>query len=240
MRDTYQEQLSALGDTLADMCWQVAVAMEHATRALLEADLQLAEQVIAEDLRIDDLRASAEEKAFGLLALQAPVATDLRVVIAGIHSAGDIERDALLGPILAPQPHRRLIFDLRPIDFHHAVGIRVNMHLLALQYSPGSIGDFELHVAIGRDAVEVFRLEREEIVDVRLEKRFQMPSGHRFGVFFDGFNLTNSNAAEAMDDVTGRRTTTLPSGERVEFAQFMRPTAILNPRVYRFGVKYDF
>ena len=46
--------------------------MEHATQALLEADLQLAEQVIAEDLRIDDLRASAEEKAFGLLALQQP------------------------------------------------------------------------------------------------------------------------------------------------------------------------
>ena len=61
-------------------------------RALLEADLQLAEQVIADDVRIDDLRAAAEEKAFGLLALQAPVATDLRVVISAIHGAGDIER----------------------------------------------------------------------------------------------------------------------------------------------------
>ncbi len=83
-----------------------------------------------------------------------------------------------------------------------------------------------------------YRVDNPTIVDVRLEKRFQVLSGHRLGVFFDGFNLTNSNAAEAMDDVTGRRTTTLPSGERVEFAQFMRPTAILNPRVYRFGVKY--
>jgi phosphate transport system protein len=107
MRDTYQEQLSALGDTLADMCWQVAAAMEHATRALLEADLQLAEQVIAEDLRIDEVRAAAEEKAFGLLALQQPVATDLRVVIAGIHGAGDIERMGDLALHVARAARRR-------------------------------------------------------------------------------------------------------------------------------------
>ena len=81
-----------LADALADMCQQSAVAMAHATRALLEADLHLAEQVIADDARIDDLRVAAEEKAFGLLALQAPVATDLRVVISAIHGAGDIER----------------------------------------------------------------------------------------------------------------------------------------------------
>ena len=92
MRDEYQEQLTTLADALADMCLEVATAMEDATRALLEADLQLAEQVIAEDARIDELRTTAEEKAFGLLALQAPVATDLRVVISAIHGAGDIER----------------------------------------------------------------------------------------------------------------------------------------------------
>ena len=107
MRDAYQEQLLALGDALADMCCQVASAMEHATRALLEADLQLAEQVIAEDLRIDDLRASAEETAFGLLALQQPVATDLRVLIAGIHGAGDIERMGDLALHVARAARRR-------------------------------------------------------------------------------------------------------------------------------------
>ena len=72
MRDLYQEQLTDLADALADMCLQVAAAMERATRALLEVDLQLAEQVITEDLQIDDLRADAEEKAFGLLLLQTP------------------------------------------------------------------------------------------------------------------------------------------------------------------------
>jgi hypothetical protein len=41
-----------------------------------------------------------------------------------------------------------------------------------------------------------YRVDNPTILDVRLEKRFRMGNGHRFGVFLDGFNLTNSNAAE--------------------------------------------
>ena len=107
MRDVYQDQLTGLADALADMCQQTAVAMEHATHALLHADLQLAEQVIADDAGIDELRAAAEEKAFGLLALQAPVATDLRVVISAIHGAGDIERMGDLALHVAQAARRR-------------------------------------------------------------------------------------------------------------------------------------
>ena len=107
MRDVYQDQLTGLADALADMCQQTAVAMEHATQALLKADLQLAEQVIADDAGIDELRVAAEEKAFGLLALQAPVATDLRVVISAIHGAGDIERMGDLALHVAQAARRR-------------------------------------------------------------------------------------------------------------------------------------
>jgi phosphate transport system protein len=56
---------------------------------------------------IDDLRTDAEEKAFGLLALQSPVATDLRVVIAAIHGAGDIERMGDLALHVAQAARRR-------------------------------------------------------------------------------------------------------------------------------------
>jgi hypothetical protein len=84
-----------------------------------------------------------------------------------------------------------------------------------------------------------YRVDNPTIVDVRLEKRFRIQNGHRLGVFLDGFNLTNSNAAEAADDITGRRTA-IVDGASVPYPQFLRPTAILNPRVYRFGVKYAF
>jgi phosphate transport system protein len=107
MRDVYQEQLDKLADALACMCTQVADAMEKATRSLLEVDLQLAEEVISEDLHIDEVRASAEEKAFALLALQAPVATDLRIVVSAIHAAGDLERMGDLALHVAQAARRR-------------------------------------------------------------------------------------------------------------------------------------
>ncbi len=107
MRDHYQEQLENLAGELADMCGQVAVAMEKATRALLESDLQLAEQVISDDARVDDARAAVEEKAFALLALQAPVATDLRIVVSAIHGASDLERMGDLALHVAQTARRR-------------------------------------------------------------------------------------------------------------------------------------
>ncbi|MGD9527731.1 phosphate signaling complex protein PhoU [Pseudonocardia sp.] len=107
MRDVYLAQLDRLADTLAGMCDRVAEAMQHATQALLNADLQLAEQVISDDVGTDELRAAAEEQAFALLALQAPVATDLRVVVSAIHAAGDIERMGDLALHVAQAARRR-------------------------------------------------------------------------------------------------------------------------------------
>ncbi len=107
MRDAYQDQLDELATSLAGMCEEVAEALAKATRALLEVDLQLAEEVIAEDIRVDELRDRAEEQAFALLALQAPVATDLRIVVAAIHGAGDIERMGDLALHVARAARRR-------------------------------------------------------------------------------------------------------------------------------------
>jgi phosphate transport system protein len=107
MRDAYQEQLDQLAEVLATMCGAVAEAMARATQSLLEVDLQLAEQVISDDVHIDDLRASAEERAFALLALQAPVATDLRIVVSAIHGASDVERMGDLALHVAQAARRR-------------------------------------------------------------------------------------------------------------------------------------
>jgi phosphate transport system protein len=116
MRDVYQEQLDELAAALAGMCTQVADAMGKATRALLEVDLQLAEEVISEDIRVDEIRAQAEEKAFALLALQAPVATDLRIVVSAIHGAGDIERMGDLALHVAQAARRRHPLPVLPTE----------------------------------------------------------------------------------------------------------------------------
>ena len=78
MRTAYHEQLDALTNQLAEMCRMSGVAMERATQALLQADLVLAEQVIGDHGKLSTASARAEEGAFVLLALQAPVAGDLR------------------------------------------------------------------------------------------------------------------------------------------------------------------
>jgi phosphate transport system protein len=81
--------------------------MERATQALLEVDLSLAEQVISDDAKVDDARALCEEQAYALLALQAPVATDLRTVLAAIHAAESLERMGDLALHVAKAARRR-------------------------------------------------------------------------------------------------------------------------------------
>lgn len=107
MREAYRVELDELAGELAGMCSMVATAMELATRSLLEADLGLAEQVIGDDAKVDDARSSCEEHAYALLALQAPVATDLRTVLAAIHAAESLERMGDLALHVAKAARRR-------------------------------------------------------------------------------------------------------------------------------------
>ncbi len=107
MRTAYTEKLGALSDELAEMSLLAGEAMKKSTTALLEGDLDLAEEVISSDSKIDALRSSVEEQCFGLLALQAPVAGDLRSIVASIHSAGDLERMGDLALHVAKAARRR-------------------------------------------------------------------------------------------------------------------------------------
>lgn len=67
-------------------------AIGLATEALLKADLVLAERVITGQADVIAVNTGVEETAFALLALQAPVATDLRAVVSAIRIAGDAQR----------------------------------------------------------------------------------------------------------------------------------------------------
>ncbi|MGZ5391184.1 MAG: phosphate signaling complex protein PhoU [Mycobacterium sp.] len=92
MRTAYHEQLDEMRARLVEMCGLAAAAMERATRALLDADLSLAEQVIADHEHIAAISLRAEAAALRLLALQQPVAGDLRSIVGSIHIGADIER----------------------------------------------------------------------------------------------------------------------------------------------------
>jgi phosphate transport system protein len=85
-------QLAALSTLLGDMCAAAAQALSRATVALLDGRPRLAHQVVAHDAEIDALRARVEEVACDALLFHAPVAGDLRAVVAAIRAAGDVER----------------------------------------------------------------------------------------------------------------------------------------------------
>jgi phosphate transport system protein len=92
MRDTYHEELDAISASLVEMTNLVGSAMSRATTALLDADLTLAEMVIANDESVDALYRETEARAFDLLARQQPVASDLRVLVTSLRMVADLER----------------------------------------------------------------------------------------------------------------------------------------------------
>jgi phosphate transport system protein len=92
MRTAYHDQLDNIVDDLVRLTGMVQDATSQATTALLNADAGIAEQVLAGDHAIDALRNDIESRAFELLALQQPVAGDLRMLIAAVRMVADLER----------------------------------------------------------------------------------------------------------------------------------------------------
>jgi phosphate transport system protein len=92
MRDAFHDDLDAIGSSLAQMSELVSRAMLRATKALLEADLSLAEEVIAEDDLIDGLHHDLDARILNLMARQQPVAGDLRRLVTSIRMSADLER----------------------------------------------------------------------------------------------------------------------------------------------------
>ncbi|OBH15347.1 MULTISPECIES: phosphate signaling complex protein PhoU [unclassified Mycobacterium] len=118
MRSAYHHQLAELTVQLGEMCGLANDAMRRATDALLEADLDAAEQVIREHDRMVEMRAQTEREAFALLALQQPVAGELRAIFSAIQIIADIERMGALAVHIAKiarreHPNRILPDDLR-------------------------------------------------------------------------------------------------------------------------------
>ena len=101
MRETFHTELDKLIADLAAMARLAGQMMTNASTALQQADLGLAELVIAGEDEITTLCDDMDQRCANLLALQAPVATDLRVVIAAMHAVGDVGRMGILAQHIA-------------------------------------------------------------------------------------------------------------------------------------------
>jgi phosphate transport system protein len=88
----FHEQLDTLKQRLLDMSVRAEALVELAVQALLEQDLGMAEAVIEGDHELDQLEIEIEQMAIALLALQQPMARDLRFIIGAIKVSSDLER----------------------------------------------------------------------------------------------------------------------------------------------------
>lgn len=92
MRDAFHEDLDSINQTLVDMSNLVAGAMGRATTALLTANLEVAEEVIADDDRVDAIQHELDNKTLDVMARQQPVASDLRNLVTSLRMSADFER----------------------------------------------------------------------------------------------------------------------------------------------------
>jgi phosphate transport system protein len=94
LRTSFHEQLGEIRTGIARLSAGVTELVPRATEILLDGDLEGAEYVILGDDEYDARSLDLEERCFSLIALQAPVASDLRELVSAIKIIADVERSA--------------------------------------------------------------------------------------------------------------------------------------------------
>ncbi|MDX6273215.1 MAG: phosphate transport system protein [Frankiales bacterium] len=163
MRDAYRSDLDAITDALVEMTRLVGSAMARATTALLDADLALAESVIAADDQVDALYRQVEEQALDLLARQSPVAGDLRTVVTSLRIVADLERMGDLADHVASVARRRFPASAVPAELRGTV-LEMGQVAQRIVTKAGS-------VIASRDVDSAAELERDDDAMDSLHKR---------------------------------------------------------------------
>jgi phosphate transport system protein len=154
MRTACHDQLAALTALLGEMCRRAGAAMEDATQALLQADLVLAEQVITSHAQMKAMSANAQESAFVLLALQAPVAGELRATVGALQTSADAERMGGLALHVAKLARRR-----HPM---HALPEEVNGYFAEMGEVAVALSNNAQEVLLSGDAEKAARIDDED------------------------------------------------------------------------------
>ena len=88
----FDEDITRLRGLIAEMGGLAEVAIQEAMQALVSGDEELARQVVERDAKLDKLESEVDELAVRVIALRAPMADDLREVIAALKIGGVVER----------------------------------------------------------------------------------------------------------------------------------------------------
>jgi phosphate transport system protein len=92
VRRAFDEALNATKDDVLRLGAMVERALERSGHALLERDVDLADQVRREDAQVNELQRSINTGITTLIATQAPVARDVRELLSLYHASAELER----------------------------------------------------------------------------------------------------------------------------------------------------
>lgn len=101
MRQVFQQELRDIQNNLVELAQLVVTAIENATCAFAKSDVALAEKVIEHDAEVDRLASDLDEQVTKVLALQQPVARDLRLMVGALRMSASLERMADLAQHIA-------------------------------------------------------------------------------------------------------------------------------------------
>jgi len=91
-RTAFHKKLREIQDDILAMGSMVGKAVLRSIEALKNRDMQLAQQIIADDRKINQKRFEIEEKCVELIATQQPMASDLRIILAVLNIIAEVER----------------------------------------------------------------------------------------------------------------------------------------------------
>jgi phosphate transport system protein len=170
MRTAYHEQLDDLAARLGEMCGLAGAAMKRATQALLETDVAAAEEVISDHGQIVAMRAQFEKEGFALLALQQPVASELRAIFSSMQIIADAERMGALAVHVAKIARREYPGQVLPEDVRRCFA---EMGKVAI-----ALGDSAKQALLSRDPQQAAQLHEQ---DKAMDELYE----HLFGVLLD-------------------------------------------------------
>lgn len=194
MREVFQQELHEVQDRLVRISELVEVAIRDATLAFRKSDVALAESVIDKDSEIDALADGLDELAIAILARQAPVARDLRLIVSTLRMSASLERMGDIAEHIAqlaryrfpdkviPKALRETFNEMGEIDVKMA-GLLTQLLRDEDRSIVAQIRDLddkldELHASVFEKVLsESFTADRMNVIDATLASRYH----ERFG-----------------------------------------------------------
>ncbi len=152
----FDDDINALRALIAEMGGLTENAIDNAMKALITRDEALARQVVAGDKRIDELDAQIEKLVVTTIALRAPLANDLREIIAALKISGIVERMADYAKNIAKR-----VETIKSSSTAEPLSLLPSMAQIAREMAKSALDAY-----VARDAVKALQvIERDRAVD---------------------------------------------------------------------------